>query len=112
LAWIDRRVNKGRRLRTDRLWPFLQLWVIAGPAPWRRRSLRHAQEMAHLERWLDYALACAAQNPALGVEVLKTHRLIKGYSDTHARGLSKFDRVMAGSATSPTAPTPPTGPAA
>ena len=23
-------------------------------------------------------------------------RLIKGYSDTHARGLSKFDRVMAG----------------
>jgi indolepyruvate ferredoxin oxidoreductase beta subunit len=41
--------------------------------------------MAHLPG--DYALAC---------EVLRCRRLIKGYSDTHARGLSKFDRVMAG----------------
>ena len=29
------------------------------------------------------------------VEVLRCRRLVKGYSDTHARGLSKFDRVMA-----------------
>jgi len=27
------------------------------------------------------------------VEALKCRRLIKGYSDTHARGLSKFARV-------------------
>ena len=33
-------------------------------------------------------------NYALGVEVLACRRLVKGYSDTHARGLSKFDRVM------------------
>ena len=25
----------------------------------------------------------------------RCRRLVKGYSDTHARGLSKFDRVMA-----------------
>lgn len=96
LAWIDRRVNKGRRLRTDRLWPFLQLWLIAGLRRWRRASLRHATEMAHLDAWLAAALSHAAANPALGVEVLKARRLIKGYSDTHARGLSKFDRVMDG----------------
>ena len=30
----------------------------------------------------------------LGVEALACRRLVKGYSDTHARGLSKFDRVM------------------
>lgn len=96
LAWIDRRVNKGRRLRTDRLWPFLQLWLIAGLRRWRRASLRHATEMAHLDAWLAAALSHATANPALGVEVLKARRLIKGYSDTHARGLSKFDRVMEG----------------
>ena len=28
------------------------------------------------------------------MEVLACRRLVKGYSDTHARGLSKFDRVM------------------
>jgi indolepyruvate ferredoxin oxidoreductase beta subunit len=96
LGWIDRRVNKGRRLRTDRLWPFLQLWLIAGLRRWRRASLRHATEMAHLEAWLAAALDHAARDPALGVEVLKARRLIKGYSDTHARGLSKYDRVMEG----------------
>lgn len=98
LAWIDRRVNKGRRLRTDRLGPFVQLWLLAGLRRWRRGSLRHAQEMAHLEHWLDTALTQASGNPALAVELLKARRLIKGYSDTQARGLSKFDRVMQGAA--------------
>ena len=98
LAWIDRRVNKGRRLRTDRLWPFVQLWLLAGLRRWRRGSLRHAQEMAHLEGWLDTALRHAETNPALAAELLKARRLVKGYSDTHARGLSKFDRVMQGAA--------------
>jgi indolepyruvate ferredoxin oxidoreductase, beta subunit len=96
LAWIDRRVNRGRRLRTDRLGPYLQLWLVAGLRRWRRLSLRHAQEMAHLEGWLDRVLARAATDPAQAVELMKARRLVKGYSDTHARGLSKFDRVMAG----------------
>ena len=39
-----------------------------------------------------------ARDYAFAVETLKTRRLIKGYSDTHARGLSKFDRVMSGAA--------------
>lgn len=94
LGCIDRRVNKGRRLRTDRLWPFLQLWLIAGLRRWRRGSMRHAQEMAHLDHWLDTVLVYAKRDPSLGTEVLKARRLIKGYSDTHARGHSKFDRVM------------------
>lgn len=96
LDWIDRRVNKGRRLRTDRLGPFAQLWLIAGLRRWRRVSLRHSVEMAHLDTWLETTLAYAATNPALAVETIKARRLIKGYSDTHARGLSKFDLVMEG----------------
>lgn len=98
LGWIDRRVNKGRRLRTDRLAPFLQLHFLASLRGWRRRSLRHADEVAHRTRWLDTALQRAGQDYALAVEILRCRRLIKGYSDTHARGLSKFDRVMEGAA--------------
>lgn len=94
LAWIDRRVNKGRRLRTDRFFPFAQLWVIAGLKPWRRSNLRHQQELAHLNAWLEQAIAAVQVNPKLGQQVLKARRLVKGYSDTHSRGLSKFDRVM------------------
>ncbi len=96
VAWIDRRVNRGRRLRTDRLRPFLQLWLIAGLRRWRRGTLRHAQEMRHLEAWLNTAMAQADRDPAFAIEILCARRLIKGYSDTHARGMSKFDRVMEG----------------
>ena len=38
--------------------------------------------MGHVDK--DYQLA---------VELLRCRRLIKGYSDTHARGQNKFDRV-------------------
>ena len=31
---------------------------------------------------------------ALAVEILNCRRLIKGYSDTHVRAQSKFDRVL------------------
>lgn len=94
--WIDRRVNKGRRLRTDRVWPFVQLYVLGGLKRTRRASLRHATEVAHLEAWLERVKSTRAQDYALAVEMLNTRRLIKGYSDTHARGLSKFDLVMSG----------------
>jgi indolepyruvate ferredoxin oxidoreductase beta subunit len=32
------------------------------------------------------------------VELLKNRRLLKGYADTHARGLTKFGTVMAAAA--------------
>ncbi|MCC6009041.1 MAG: indolepyruvate oxidoreductase subunit beta family protein [Rhodobacteraceae bacterium] len=96
MGWIDRRVNKGRRLRSDSLLHFLQLYLLGGLRWWRRRSLRHKIERAHLEAWLAAALDHAARDYALGVETLRARRLVKGYSDTHARGLSKFDGVMEG----------------
>ena len=69
--------------------------------------------MAHLERWLATALARLPDNYDLAVEVIRCRRLVKGYSDTHARGLSKFDRVLAGDcAGRRIAPMPPTGRAA
>jgi indolepyruvate ferredoxin oxidoreductase beta subunit len=96
MARIDRWFNKGRRLRSDRLWPFLQLYLLGGLRRARRGMLRHAQEQAHLQAWLGAATGYVAENYALSVEVIRMRRLIKGYSDTHARGQSKYDRVMAG----------------
>ena len=91
---LNRSFNKGRRLRTDSLPAFLVLHGLGGAKLWRRRTFRHAQEQAHLEAWLTTALA---QPHDLAVELIKCRRLIKGYSDTHARGQSKFDRVVAAS---------------
>ena len=95
IARIDRLSNKGRRLRSDSLGAYLLLYALGSLKSRRRGSFRHAQEQAHLTRWLDTALGYLP-NHALATEVVKCRRLIKGYSDTHARGLSKFDRVLAG----------------
>jgi indolepyruvate ferredoxin oxidoreductase beta subunit len=51
--------------------------------------------MAHRDAWLGKALdAARRRDAALAAEILACRRLVKGYADTHARGLSKFDRVM------------------
>ncbi len=94
MARLTKWFDKGRRLRTDSLPAFLTLYAIGGLRFWRPRTLRHAQEIAHLDRWLALALQTRAQNYDLAVEIVKCRRLVKGYSDTHARGLSKYDRVL------------------
>lgn len=94
LAWLDRRVNKGRRVRTDTVSWFVMLYLLGGMRRFRRGLLRHRHERAHMEAWLTAVRTTVPQNYALAVEILKCRRLIKGYSDTHARGVSKYDRVL------------------
>ena len=91
---LDRVVNRGRRIRTNTVTGYLALAAVASLRSRRRGSLRHAREAAHREAWLTLAAQALETDYALGVEVLACRRLVKGYSDTHARGLSKFDRVM------------------
>lgn len=95
-AWLDRRINRGRRVRTDSLVGFGMLWVIGGLRRWRRKLLRHEVEAAHIDHWYRLALDHVAEDYALAVEILECRRLIKGYSDTHVRAQSKFDRVLSG----------------
>jgi indolepyruvate ferredoxin oxidoreductase beta subunit len=88
--WIDR----GRRVSPNTISGYLMLWLVASLGPKRRGSLRHGREMAHIEAWTQAALSAFGAQYDLGVAVLGCRRLVKGYSDTHARGLSKFDRAM------------------
>ena len=94
MAQLDRWFGKGRRLRTDTLPAFLTLHVLGGLKNYRLRTRRHAVEVAHLDAWLTRSLSPSSDDYALSVELLKSRRLVKGYSDTHVRGLSKFDIVM------------------
>jgi indolepyruvate ferredoxin oxidoreductase beta subunit len=95
-AFLDRRINRGRHIRTDSMTGFAMLWVVGGLRRWRRKLLRHQVETEHLERWYRLALDNVRTGYDLAVEILECRRLIKGYSDTHARAQSKFDRVLSG----------------
>lgn len=84
----------GKRIRTDRVGGFLMLYVAGALRPIRRRLLRHRAETEHLETLIETAISCSIADYDLGVEVFKCQRLIKGYSDTHTRGQSKFRKVI------------------
>jgi indolepyruvate ferredoxin oxidoreductase beta subunit len=95
MARLDRWFNRGRRVRSRTLRGFVLLHVLGGLKRYRLNTRRHDVEVAHLESWLRDSLAVVDDDYALAVEMLKNRRLIKGYSDTHARGLTKFATVMA-----------------
>lgn len=91
---LDRFVSKGRHVKTGTLFWFAGLYVVSALKPMRRGMLRHEMETAHVARWLDTATGALPTNYDLAIAVLGARRLIKGYSDTHSRGLTKFDKVM------------------
>jgi len=103
-SWIERRpkvfravdtaINKGRRIRTDGIIGFGMLWIVSSLRPFRRRFLRHRYERAHLDRLISAVRDAVAADYELAIEVMSAQRLVKGYSDTHERGHSKFSRVL------------------
>jgi indolepyruvate ferredoxin oxidoreductase, beta subunit len=88
-------VDHGRRVRTGTVGWFLLLYVLAGWRRFRRGTLRHRREQAHLQTWLDQARTTARGDIALGVELLEARRLVKGYSDTHDAGEGRFAQLTA-----------------
>jgi indolepyruvate ferredoxin oxidoreductase beta subunit len=87
-------VDRGRRVNTGTIRWFIVLYMLAGWRRFRRGTLRHRRETAHMQAWLDLSLAAARHNVALAIELLEARRLVKGYSDTHDAGEDKFSRVM------------------
>jgi indolepyruvate ferredoxin oxidoreductase beta subunit len=92
---IERMTQRGRVVTTSSLHGFLLLRVVAGMKRWRRSTLRFKDENRRIEAWLKSINEVAAHNPALAIEVAQCQRLVKGYSDTHERGLRHYDLVMA-----------------
>jgi indolepyruvate ferredoxin oxidoreductase, beta subunit len=90
-SWMFR---KPRRVRSGTIHWFVVLYLVSALKAVRRTTLRHKREMAHIDRWLSLATEYCAKNYDLAVEIISARRLVKGYSHTHKRGLSKFDRVV------------------
>lgn len=96
--WLRRALGvffrKGRRFSTAKLSGFLPLYLLTALRRTRRISYRYRQENARMESWLALIADIAPQEYALAVETAKCQRLIKGYGDTHERGLRNFSVIM------------------
>lgn len=97
--WVHRLVarctTQGRVVKTSSLGGFLMLYSLARWRRWRRVTLRYVLENERIEVWLRRVRALAAANPALALEAVQCQRLVKGYSDTFARGLKNYETLMA-----------------
>ncbi|MBI2753589.1 MAG: 2-oxoacid:acceptor oxidoreductase family protein [Betaproteobacteria bacterium] len=95
LAWAERRgkldaYNIGMHVKTSGVAGFLLMRALAWLKPWRPRSLRYAEEQALIERWLGAVREAAPKSAALAFEIAACAGLLKGYGDTHRRGLANF----------------------
>jgi indolepyruvate ferredoxin oxidoreductase beta subunit len=91
---VGRLTQSGRIVVTSSLRGYLLLYAISRMRKWRRHTLRHELENARIEHWLRQLGETARLNPALALEVALCQRLVKGYSDTHARGLKNYQTLM------------------
>ncbi|SOY72251.1 Indolepyruvate oxidoreductase subunit IorB [Cupriavidus taiwanensis] len=91
---VRRFTTAGRVVTTSSLRGYLMLWTVARLRAIRRCTLRYALETERIENWLAQVLAAARLNPALALEVVQCQRLVKGYSDTHVRGLTNYQTLM------------------
>ena len=100
LAWARRTGRLGKvyfsmHVRTTTVWGFARLRLLAGLRWWRPRTHRYVEEQAEIERWLADVRAATPISVELAREIVESARLIKGYGDTHARGLGNYRRIAA-----------------
>lgn len=91
---VERYTRKGRIIHSNRLGGFLLLYAVASLRGIRRRSSRYVREHAEIARWLQQISQLASSRYDLACEVANCQNLIKGYGDTHARGMRNYTMLL------------------
>jgi indolepyruvate ferredoxin oxidoreductase beta subunit len=98
-GWAERRgfaarLNLPLRLRSTSITGHALMRFLAGRRRRRRQSFRFAEEQVRIESWLDALCRAAPRDPALAREIALLPRLLKGYGDTHRRGLANYQTIF------------------
>lgn len=97
--WADRKPERARKwhfgmhIRSDTIWGFARMRMMAGMRRLRRRGYRYHEEQEQIEGWLSLVRKAAATSKPMALETIECARLIKGYSDTHKRGVGNYYRI-------------------
>jgi indolepyruvate ferredoxin oxidoreductase beta subunit len=95
ISWAGRRnkldaYNAGMHVKTSGVLGYLLVRPLAWLKPWRPYTYRYAEEQRLIERWLAAIREAAPRSAALALEITECARLLKGYGETHRRGLAGF----------------------
>lgn len=101
LAWDAARAARGQapwalalRLRSDSVRGMLALRALAAMKRLRPLGSRFQLEHQMIQQWLDAVIAGLQRAPALGLEVARCGRLVKGYGSTNERGKHNLLHVI------------------
>ena len=93
-GWLGR-VYFGMEINATSITGYLRFLMLAKLRRLRPYGHRFKQEQAQIELWLGLIAEAARHPGALALEVAECARLIKGYGDTHARGLANYRSIEA-----------------
>ena len=91
-GWLGR-VYFGMEINSTSVSGYLRFLMLAKLRPLRPYGHRYKQEQQQIEGWLSLIREAARLSPELALEVAECARLIKGYGDTHARGLANYRAI-------------------
>ncbi len=91
---LEARLNIGLKIKTTSIGGFLLLKGLSALRRVRRIGSRYAEEQAAIERWLAAIKGAAVGDPELALEIVECARLVKGYGETHRRGLGNFTAIF------------------
>ena len=91
-GWLGR-VYFGMEINTTSISGYLRFLLLAKMRRIRPYGIRYAQEQEQIEGWLTLIVEAARRAPDLALEIAECARLIKGYGDTHARGLANYRAI-------------------
>jgi indolepyruvate ferredoxin oxidoreductase, beta subunit len=97
--WTERRTLEGRwhvplHLHSSGLLGFTLMWSLARLRRLRRRSFRFAEEQGAIDQWLEMIQVAAPRSHAFAMQLAGLPSLLKGYSDTHRRGLRHYKVIV------------------
>lgn len=93
-GWLAKVAGGGRNFTTTRLRGYLPQYLLAGLRRWRRGTYRYEMEESRLERWHQAIDRAWEKDRTLALEVVRCARLLKGYGETHERGLRNYERIL------------------
>jgi indolepyruvate ferredoxin oxidoreductase alpha subunit len=93
-GWLGR-VYFGMEINSTSITGYLRFRLLAKLRRLRPFGHRFKQEQAQIVSWLGLIAETARLSGDLALEVTECARLIKGYGDTHARGLANYRTIEA-----------------
>ncbi len=86
--------GKGRNIRTTGIGGFMLLYAVSKFRRFRRGTYRFKQQQAFIHDWLDRVINAAVDDYDYALAIAHCIEMVRGYSDTYQRGLTRYCRTV------------------